>query len=69
MPGRGPTNAFSHIRTYPGVSFREVVRPNFDTLYSALQWAPGPGRGLGCGFDRAPGVLVLELYGAQVAQG
>ncbi len=32
--GFGPMNAFHHIRTFPGADFREVVRPNFDTLYS-----------------------------------
>jgi hypothetical protein len=37
MAGRGPMNTFTHIRTYPTVEFREVVRPNFDTLYS-LGW-------------------------------
>jgi hypothetical protein len=37
MAGRGPMNAFSHIRAYPTVEFREVVRANFDTLYS-LGW-------------------------------
>lgn len=36
-PGRGPPNAFSHIRAYPPSTFKEVVRPNFDTLYS-LAW-------------------------------
>ncbi len=34
-PGRGPMNAFSNVREYPGADFRDVVRPNFDTLYSA----------------------------------
>jgi hypothetical protein len=34
MAGRGPMNAFTHIRAYPTVEFREVVRANFDTLYS-----------------------------------
>lgn len=34
LPGRGPMNTFSHVRTYPPADFREVVRPNFDTLYS-----------------------------------
>lgn len=34
MPGRGPMNSFAHIRSYPTADFREVVRPNFDTLYS-----------------------------------
>jgi hypothetical protein len=37
MPGRGPMNTFSHIRAYPSAEFREVVRPNFDTLYS-IAW-------------------------------
>lgn len=32
--GMGPAGAFHHMRTYPPVEFREVVRPNFDTLYS-----------------------------------
>jgi hypothetical protein len=35
MVGRGPMNTFSHIREYPAADFKEVVRPNFDTLYSS----------------------------------
>ena len=35
MTGRGPMNSFSHIREFPDANFREVVRPNFDTLYSS----------------------------------
>lgn len=34
-PGMGPENTFSHMRTYPDANFKEVVKPNFDTLYSA----------------------------------
>ncbi len=34
MAARGPMNTFAHIRTYPTAEFKEVVRPNFDTLYS-----------------------------------
>jgi hypothetical protein len=37
MAGRGPMNTFAHIRAYPDANFKEVVRPNFDTLYS-LGW-------------------------------
>lgn len=33
--GLGPMGAFQHFRAYPAADFREVVRPNFDTLYSA----------------------------------
>ena len=33
--GFGPAGIWSHMRTYPTADFREVVRPNFDTLYSA----------------------------------
>jgi hypothetical protein len=29
-----PMNMFSHARKYPDASFKAVVRPNFDTLYS-----------------------------------
>jgi hypothetical protein len=35
--GRGPMNAFTHVRTFPPADFRDVVRPNFDTLYS-IAW-------------------------------
>jgi hypothetical protein len=30
-------NTFTHIREFPDAKFKEVVRPNFDTLYS-LGW-------------------------------
>jgi hypothetical protein len=32
--GRGPMNAFTSVRSFPPADFRDVVRPNFDTLYS-----------------------------------
>ncbi|MGZ8097032.1 MAG: DUF1254 domain-containing protein [Methylosarcina sp.] len=34
-PGMGPMNAFHHMRAFPSADFREVIRPNFDTLYSS----------------------------------
>jgi hypothetical protein len=34
-PGFGPMDVFSHIRQFPSADFKAVVRPNFDTLYSA----------------------------------
>lgn len=34
-PPAGPVNQMHHFRTFPKADFREVVRPNFDTLYSA----------------------------------
>ena len=36
-PGGGPMNMFSNIPTYPPADFKDVVRPNFDTLYS-IAW-------------------------------
>ena len=44
MVGRGPMNAFSQMRAFPDADFREVVRPNFDTLYSSawLDLTAGP---------------------------
>lgn len=36
-PGTGPMNTISHLRSYPTAEFREVARPNFDTLYS-IAW-------------------------------
>jgi len=32
--GMGPMNVFHNLRAYPAANDREVVRPNFDTLYS-----------------------------------
>lgn len=32
---RGPANGFVHVREFPPADFRDVVRPNFDTLYSS----------------------------------
>jgi hypothetical protein len=32
--GRGPMNAFTNVQTFPPADFRDIVRPNFDTLYS-----------------------------------
>jgi len=42
--GHGPMNTFVHIRQFPTADFREVVRPNFDTLYSSswLDLSDGP---------------------------
>src|SRR3546814_13817963 len=36
-----PMNHFSHMKTYPDASFRDVVRPNADTLYSTLWFDVG----------------------------
>jgi Protein of unknown function (DUF1254) len=30
-------NTFTHVRQFPPADFRDVVRPNFDTLYS-IKW-------------------------------
>jgi len=42
-PGRlrAPMNDFSHMRTYPDATFKDVVRPNADTLYSSLWYDVG----------------------------
>ena len=34
-PFKGPMNTFVNVPTYPTAEMRTVVRPNFDTLYSA----------------------------------
>ena len=34
---RGPMNAFTNVPIFPPADFRDVVRPNFDTLYS-IAW-------------------------------
>jgi len=44
-----PMNQFAHLRTFPDHTFREVVRPNVDTLYSIV-W-----------FDVAKEPLVLSV--------
>lgn len=33
---RAPINRFAHRKTFPDASFKDVVRPNADTLYSSL---------------------------------
>jgi hypothetical protein len=33
--GAGPPNTFHHVAEYPTATDKEVVRPNFDTLYSS----------------------------------
>lgn len=35
VPARSPVDAFAHLREFPAAEFRDVVKPNFDTLYSA----------------------------------
>src|SRR5262245_11100142 len=42
--GHGPMNTFVHVREFPSADFKEVVRPNFDTLYSSawLDLSGGP---------------------------
>jgi hypothetical protein len=35
--GRGPADVFVNVRAFPPGDFRDVVRPNFDTLYS-IAW-------------------------------
>ena len=35
VPMRAPLNQFAHVRTYPKADSKEVVRFNFDTLYSS----------------------------------
>lgn len=32
--GRAPVDSFAHFREYPPADFKDVVKPNFDTLYS-----------------------------------
>jgi hypothetical protein len=35
--GRGPMMTITNVQTFPPAEFRDVVRPNFDTLYS-IAW-------------------------------
>jgi hypothetical protein len=46
--GRGPMMTITNVRTFPPAEYRDVVRPNFDTLYSAV-W-----------FDLTDGPVVLS---------
>lgn len=43
-PDHAYPNSFSHIKAFPAADFREVVSPNFDTLYSSawLDLSQGP---------------------------
>jgi len=40
-PRRSPMNVFAHMKSYPDASFKDVVRPNADTLYSSLWFDVG----------------------------
>lgn len=42
--GAVPVNTFKHLQAFPNGDFREIVRPNFDTLYSTawLDLSQGP---------------------------
>ena len=42
--GAVPVNTFKHLQAFPNGDFREIVRPNFDTLYSTawLDLSKGP---------------------------
>jgi len=46
--GKAPMNNLGHFRAFPPLDFKEVVRPNFDTLYSA------------CWLDVSNGPMVLH---------
>ena len=35
IPGYGPANMFNSLAAYPSADFKDIVRPNFDTLYSS----------------------------------
>ena len=37
VTGRDPMMTITNLRTFPPAEFRDVVRPNFDTLYS-IAW-------------------------------
>jgi hypothetical protein len=50
LMGRGPINTFTHVRQFPPADFRDVVRPNFDTLYS-IAW-----------LDLTNEPMVVDLY-------
>lgn len=47
--GAGPINRFSHVRSFPDHTFKDVVAPNADTLYS-IAW-----------LDLSAGPLVLQM--------
>ena len=38
---RAPMGRFAHVAAYPDATFRDVVRPNADTLYSTLWYDVG----------------------------
>ncbi|MBU3915690.1 DUF1254 domain-containing protein [bacterium] len=44
LSGRAPINHFAHIQSFPDHNFRQVIRPNCDTLYSTawIDLSPEP---------------------------
>ena len=49
VKGRAPINQFVHMKEFPDASYKDVVRPNVDTLYSSA-W-----------LDLSNGPMVLEI--------
>jgi hypothetical protein len=56
-----PVNSLNHWRTFPAASFRTVVRPNFDTLYS-MAWIDLSGGPVTISVPPAPGRYYLLQF-------
>ena len=57
-----PMNTFGHFRSYPDLDFKDVVRPNFDSLYSIVQMPRGiPVATVAIGNAENAGLLAIQI--------
>ena len=66
---RGPINQFTHLRDFPDASVREVVGPNFDTIYSWLWYDVSDEPLVSIDYTSNPLSSIVDTMSTSVMQG